>query len=74
MTGAGRVLSSFAALVYVLILAPIVVVVMLAFSADNFILFPPSGYALRWFRQLAGNGPLLAALWLSVQIAAVVTL
>ncbi len=74
MTGAGRMLSGFAALVYVLILAPIVVVVMLAFSADNFILFPPSGYSLRWFRQLAGNGPLLAALWLSVQIAAVVTL
>lgn len=73
MTGAGRVLSSFAALVYVLILAPIVVVVMLSFSADNFILFPPSGYSLRWFKQLAGNGPLLAALWLSVQIAAVVT-
>ncbi|WP_336810362.1 ABC transporter permease [Bosea sp. MMO-172] len=73
MTGAGRVLSSFAALVYVLILAPIVVVVMLSFSADNFILFPPSGYSLRWFRQLAGNGPLLAALWLSVQIASVVT-
>ena len=30
------------ALVYALILAPIVVVVVLAFSADNFILFPPS--------------------------------
>ncbi len=74
MTGAGRVLSSFAALVYVLILAPIVVVVMLAFSADNFILFPPSGYSLRWFQQLAGHAPLQAALWLSVQIAAVVTL
>ena len=74
MTGAGRVLSSFAALVYVLILAPIVVVVMLAFSADNFILFPPSGYSLRCFNQLASNGPLLTALWLSVRIAAVVTL
>ncbi|QEL22150.1 ABC transporter permease [Bosea sp. F3-2] len=74
MTGAGRVLSGFAALVYALILAPIIVVVMLSFSADNFILFPPSGYSLRWFRQLAGNGPLLAALWLSVRIAAVVAL
>lgn len=74
MTGAGRVLSSFAALVYAMILAPIVVVVMLSFSADNFIVFPPSGYSLRWFQQLAGNGPLLAALWLSVQVAAVVTL
>ena len=74
MTGAGSILSSFAALVYVLILAPIVVVVMLAFSADNFILFPPSGHSLRWFNQLASNGPLLTALWLSVRIAAVVTL
>ena len=73
MTGAGRVLSSFAALVYVLILAPIVVVVMLSFSADNFILFPPSGYSLRWFRQLADNERLMNALQLSVQIAAVVT-
>ncbi|MDX3808131.1 ABC transporter permease [Bosea thiooxidans] len=74
MTGAGRVLSSVVAVIYALILAPIVVVVMLAFSADNFILFPPSGYSLRWFQQLAGNRQLLAALWLSVQIAAVVTL
>lgn len=74
MTGAGRVLSSVVAVIYALILAPIVVVVMLAFSADNFILFPPSGYSLRWFQQLAGNGQLLSALWLSVQIAAVVTL
>ncbi len=74
MTGAGRVLSSLAALVYAMILAPIVVVVMLSFSADSFILFPPSGYSLRWFKQLVGNGPLLAALWLSVRIAAVVTL
>lgn len=74
MTGAGRVLSSVVAVIYALILAPIVVVVMLAFSADNFILFPPSGYSLRWFQQLAGNRQLLTALWLSVQIAAVVTL
>jgi putative spermidine/putrescine transport system permease protein len=74
MNGAGRVLSSLAGIVYVLILAPIAIVVALAFSADNFILFPPSGYSLRWFNQLAHNAPLLNALWLSVQIACVVTL
>jgi len=74
MNGAGRVLSSLAALVYALILAPIAIVVALAFSADNFILFPPSGYSLRWFRALSTHGPLLSALWLSVQIASVVTL
>lgn len=73
MNGAGPVLSTVAGIVYVLILAPIVVVVLLAFSADNFILFPPSGYSLRWFRQLLSNVPLLNALLLSVQIALVVT-
>jgi putative spermidine/putrescine transport system permease protein len=73
MNGAGPVLSTLAGIAYVLILAPIVVVVALAFSADNFILFPPSGYSLRWFRQLATNAPLLNALLLSVQIACVVT-
>ncbi len=74
MNGAGRVLSSLAGLVYALILAPIAIVVALAFSADNFILFPPSGYSLRWFRALSAHGPLLSALWLSLQIASVVTL
>jgi putative spermidine/putrescine transport system permease protein len=74
MNGAGRVLATLAGLVYALILAPIAIVVALAFSADNFILFPPSGYSLRWFRALSAHGPLLSALWLSVQIASVVTL
>jgi putative spermidine/putrescine transport system permease protein len=74
MNGAGPILSTLAGLVYAMILAPIVVVLMLAFSADNFILFPPSGYSLRWFQQLASNGPLLNALLLSLQIACIVTL
>ena len=74
MTGAGRTLSIAAAIVYAFILAPIVVVVTLAFSADNYILFPPSGYSLRWFTQLAANERLLGALLLSTQIAFVVTI
>lgn len=74
MNGAGPLLSTLSGIVYALILAPIVVVFALAFSADNFILFPPSGYSLRWFQALAHHGPLLASLWLSVQVASVVTL
>jgi putative spermidine/putrescine transport system permease protein len=73
MTGAGPLLSTAAGLVYALILAPVLVVVVLAFSADNFIVFPPSGYSTRWFAQLASNAPLLGALRLSVQIAVIVT-
>ena len=73
MTGAGPLLSTAAGLVYALILAPVAVVVVLAFSADNFIAFPPSGYSTRWFAQLMSNAPLLGALRLSAQIAVVVT-
>lgn len=72
MNGAGPVLSTLAGIVYVLILAPIVIVLALAFSADSFIVFPPSGYSLRWFEQLATNEPLLRALLLSAQIACIV--
>jgi putative spermidine/putrescine transport system permease protein len=74
MNGAGPVLSILAGIVYALILAPIIVVVTLAFSADNYIVFPPSGFSPRWFALLASNAPLLAALRLSITIATVVAL
>ena len=74
MTGAGRVLSLIATLSYALIMAPIIVVVVMAFSADSFILFPPSGFSFRWFKTLVSNAPLMKALWLSLQIALAVTL
>jgi putative spermidine/putrescine transport system permease protein len=73
MNGAGPVLATLAGIVYAVILAPIAIVVALAFSADNFVIFPPSSYSLRWFSQLASNTSLLNALNLSVQIACVVT-
>ena len=74
MSGAGPILSILAGIVYALILAPIIVVVTLAFSADNYIVFPPSGFSTRWFALLASNAPLLAALRLSITIATVVAL
>ena len=44
MSGAGPALSILAGIVYAVILAPIIVVVTLAFSVDNYIVFPPSGF------------------------------
>jgi putative spermidine/putrescine transport system permease protein len=73
MTGAGRTLSAVAAVIYVLMLAPAAVVIVIAFSADSFIIFPPSGFSLQWFERLIAHGTLKAALVLSLQIAAVVT-
>lgn len=73
MTGAGRTLSAVAAVIYVLMLAPAAVVIVIAFSADSFIIFPPSGFSLQWFERLMSHAALKAALVLSLQIAAVVT-
>jgi putative spermidine/putrescine transport system permease protein len=71
--GAGPVLGGAAALVYALLLAPVAVVAFIAFSADSFIVFPPSGYSLRWFERLWAHPGLMAALRLSLTLAVVVT-
>ena len=71
--GAGRALSGFAALVYGVLLAPVVVVIFISFSADSFIVFPPSGYSLRWYERLIGQEALMRGLQLSLGLATVVT-
>ena len=55
------------------ILAPIVFVIVMSFSADNYIAFPPSGWSLRWYGALLGHGPLMAAFGVSLRLAALVT-
>ncbi len=71
--GAGPMLRSLAALVYALLLAPVAVVIFISFSADSFIVFPPSGYSLRWYERLLGHETLMRGLRLSLLLAVVVT-
>jgi putative spermidine/putrescine transport system permease protein len=73
-SGAGLLLSVMAGLVLVLLLAPVAVVMLVSFSADSFIIFPPSGYSLRWYSRLFGNEALMRGLALSLQLAVIVTL
>lgn len=74
MTGVdtGPVLKAVTAAVYVFILAPVLIVVVISFSADNFIVFPPSGWSLRWYERLVGNEALMAGLRLSLLLALIV--
>ncbi len=72
-TDTGPLLKTLAVLVYGVLLAPVLVVVVISFSADNFIIFPPSGFSLRWYERLLGHEALMAGLRLSAMIAAVVT-
>lgn len=73
MNDAGPILKTLTALVYVFLLAPAVIVLVVSFSADSFIVFPPSGVSARWYFRLFEHKALMGALQFSVILAACVT-
>jgi putative spermidine/putrescine transport system permease protein len=50
-----RPLGIYVGVMCVLMLAPIVIVVILAFSGDGYLHFPPSSLSLQWFARLFGD-------------------
>lgn len=70
----GWVTRTLACLGYGFLLAPMLLVILLSFSADNYLGFPPSGFSFRWFVALANNAPMLKAATTSVILAGTVTL
>lgn len=70
--GTSPLLRGLAALVYTLLLAPVLIVIVISFSSDSFIVFPPSGASLQWYGRLLANETLMRGLRLSAVIAAIV--
>ena len=69
---AARLLLLFlAGLTYVLVLGPILIVLVTAFSPTEFFAFPPPGLSLRWFEAFFASESLRGAFVLSFQLAAV---
>ena len=50
-------------------IAPIVIVCVLAFSGDGYLRFPPQSFSLKWFSIFFGDGRWRQSLWSSVVIA-----
>jgi len=48
-------LRLYVAAMCVWLVAPIVIVVILAFSGDGYLRFPPASLSLQWFAQFFGN-------------------
>jgi putative spermidine/putrescine transport system permease protein len=66
----GRILLLvLAGLTYFLVLGPIVIVVVTAFSPTEFFVFPPPGLSVRWFVAFFTNESLRGAFMLSLQLA-----
>jgi putative spermidine/putrescine transport system permease protein len=55
-------------LVALFLLAPIVAIVPLSFSAGSFLFYPLPGFSLRWYRDFFGSDFWLPALWNSLGI------
>ncbi|CUX65618.1 ABC-type spermidine/putrescine transport system, permease component II [Agrobacterium tumefaciens str. Kerr 14] len=60
-------------LLMLFLLAPVLLVFPISFSADDFIIWPPSDWSLRWYRALGSQGNIASAFGTSVVLAAVVT-
>ncbi len=63
-----RVLPTYVGLICLLLMAPIVIVVILAFSGPGYLQFPPKTYSLHWFARFLGDPQWRASLWFSLII------
>jgi putative spermidine/putrescine transport system permease protein len=62
--------AAVCALVAVYLLAPLAVVVTVAFSAGQFLRFPPPGFSLQWFANLFADPDWTASLAVSLAVTA----
>jgi len=66
-----KIIMVFASLAF--LLAPVILVFPMSFSADSFIAWPPSGWSLRWYVTLSHNAEMMQALRNSFFLALIVT-
>ncbi|MFC3127736.1 ABC transporter permease [Pseudoroseomonas globiformis] len=65
-------LRVFAALGYLILLLPGILVAVLSFSAGDFLTFPPPGFSTRWYAALFSNQALMSAMVTSAILAVIV--
>lgn len=58
---ARMLLGGFAVLVMAYLALPILVIVPMSFSNQQYLSFPPAGWSLQWYRSVAGSGAWSAA-------------
>ena len=62
-------LPVYIGLACLVLMAPIVIVCVLAFSGQGYLRFPPESLSLRWFAAFFGDGRWRQSLWSSTMIA-----
>lgn len=57
----------------VFLIVPIAFIVALSFGSSQWLIFPPPGWTLEWYRQLLADPGWLSATWASFKVACIVT-
>jgi len=64
-------ISLYTALGCVVMIAPIIIISVIAFGDQSYMRFPPQSYSLRWFRSFFYDSNWRSSLWSSVIVAAI---
>lgn len=64
----------FVCLGLIYLLAPVILVFPLSFSADSVMTFPPKTWGVRWYSELLANSQMLSAFRVSLILGAIVTI
>ena len=62
-------LFALAGAALVLLIVPSLIVVAISFTETAYITFPPKGFSLQWYVDLAGRGQIIDAAWTSLRIS-----
>lgn len=69
----GYLLKAYVALLVVFLLAPVVIVVAVAMTPGQFVVFPPPSLSFRWFHKVLSDPQFLLPLWNSFRLGCVST-
>ena len=70
----GAPLRIYVAVMVLFLLAPVLVVIAVAFTPAEFVTFPPPGFSLRWFEKVLSEPEFIQPLWNSFRLGCVSTL
>ena len=63
----------FAILVLLFLAAPVLIIAIISFNDSRILSFPPHSISLRWFSRVLNDPDWIAALWVSLRVAAMTT-
>lgn len=68
------IFNVYCAVIFMFLMAPLLVVIPISFSASDYLQFPPSSYSTRWYMEYFSSSSWIDATWRSLKVAALTTL